>query len=371
VGSKPGHIADDTKLNKAIASSALTFSTGTNGNSGNENENTSVANKISDPSSNSASIGNSNTNSVNQNVPETNKALPLLSEAQKEETRNEIQKLVFESTSNLSYSYGLIPGAGGGGYNNRSWQKSFHLKSTEVTVREYTLFLNDLIVKGKKDEYEKAKPKVEEVFGSNMSKEDKKFFENYFTSATYKNYPMVFITPEAAMLYCNWLQELIIENTQGKFQQIEVRLPYETEWERAATGGKKNAEYGTEKGKLPRRKLPDVNYKESQKNRFNFLNSDADEVEGTDEKKNEKENEALNYFTCNVRKYDPNGYGLYNMSGNVSEMVVDKKGRVMTKGGNWNSAKEFLKIKDPDFIEFPMGAEASPYIGFRPVINFK
>ena len=223
---------------------------------------------------------------------------------------------------------------------------------------------------GKVAEYEKAKPKLEEVFGTNMSEEDRKFFTSYFTSPHYKNYPMVFVTPEAATMYCAWLQGLIAANSNGKFQNVEVRLPYESEWERAATGGNSKAEVGTKNGKIKNgifhNKPVEANYKETQRSSFTFLNNN-DEL--TSEGKTNKE--KTNYFTCNVHAYSPNAYGLFNMAGNVSEMVIDKKGKVMTKGGNWNSSIEYLKIKDPDFVEFPMGAEASPYIGFRPVINLK
>ena len=75
------------------------------------------------------------------------------------------------------------------------------------------------------------------------------------------------------------------------------------------------------------------------------------------------------FYTVRADAYWPNDFGLYNMAGNVSEMVVDRKGHFSVKGGNWNSSSEFLRIRDNDFTEFPLGIIPCPFIGFRPVIN--
>lgn len=65
--------------------------------------------------------------------------------------------------------------------------------------------------------------------------------------------------------------------------------------------------------------------------------------------------------TAPVESYFPNGYGLYNMAGNVSEMLAEK-GR--TKGGNWNSPGYYLRIDAPDEFGGQL-MEPSPYVGFR------
>lgn len=88
----------------------------------------------------------------------------------------------------------------------------------------------------------------------------------------YSKHPVVGITWYGALAYAKWV---------GK------RLPKEAEWEIAATGGIENAEYPT-----------GINIDHTQ---ANFFNSD----------------------TTAVMSYPPNGYGLYDMVGNVYEWCED------------------------------------------------
>lgn len=76
-----------------------------------------------------------------------------------------------------------------------------------------------------------------------------------------------------------------------------------------------------------------------------------------------------------------NGYGLYNMSGNVAEMVtiipdniccdtVNKKPVTKTPGtagGGWMNSAEEIKILAPD--NHPVETNPHPNIGFRPVMT--
>ena len=65
-------------------------------------------------------------------------------------------------------------------------------------------------------------------------------------------------------------------------------------------------------------------------------------------------------ITAPVKSYFPNGYGLYNMSGNVAEMLIEKP---RTNGRSWNSGGIDVKIDAEDEYEGFEGG--SPYIGFR------
>ena len=102
-----------------------------------------------------------------------------------------------------------------------------------------------------------------------------------------ENHPVVQIAYEDALAYCNWA---------GR------RLPTESEWEYAANGGKTGTTF-----------FWGDNIKELSKS----ANSWEGEFPVTNTKVDGFENRAP------VKSYQPNGYGLYDMAGNVWEWTAD------------------------------------------------
>jgi len=146
--------------------------------------------------------------------------------------------------------------------------------------------------------------------------------------------PVVNVTKEGAKAYCIWLSE--IWNQKQSTYTVKFRLPTSAEWQYAARGGKTNANYpwgGTEI--------------------TNKKGCHLARVSGSSE----------NDGPVAVGTYSPNGFGLYNTSGNVSEWVSNSD---EAYGGNWGSSSENATLSS----SYNPG-KSSYQVGFRPVMTFK
>ena len=137
------------------------------------------------------------------------------------------------------------------------------------------------------------------------------------------NHPVVHVSYEDAMAYCNWA---------GR------RLPTEAEWEFAARGGKRDKIYfwGDLTDKLS-------SYVNSWEGEFPVDNTQADGFEKS----------------APVKTYPPNGYGLYEISGNVWEWTSD-----------WYSSQYYQYCKENSITNNPKGPKeafnpSNPYVDER------
>lgn len=244
--------------------------------------------------------------------------------------------------------------------------QAFYIGTLEVTNFEYRTFLFDLLIQDRKDEFLKAKPdqsmwtkayKNEEKPSSNMGKA---LEEHYFSHPAYNEYPVVNISREGAELYCKWLSEearkSIGDEKGSKFN--DVRLPLRAEWAKAASNDGKMQPYpwGGPYTR-DRRGLLQANYSRT-------------EEEIRKEDPNHYPPYANLDVTAPAKSYWPNERGIYNLSGNVAEMVYEtlEKSEPGTAGGSWKNSAEEIKIYSPD--TFKGITDPKPTIGFRVVSTY-
>jgi len=195
-------------------------------------------------------------------------------------------------------------------------------------------------------------------------------FDRYFWHPAYGEYPVVGVSWTQAKAFCHWRTALKLSATSPELRvfETEYRLPTEAEWEYAARGGREQAIYPW--GSPYSRNSKGCFLANFKPLRGNYW--------------------ADGYiYTGRADSYWKNDFGLYCMSGNVSEWTAStfnpltdvvvgeinpdyqsntNKGdspavkRKVIKGGSWKDIAAFLEVGARDY-EYQDSARC--YIGFR------
>lgn len=272
--------------------------------------------------------------------------MPILTDEEKEANEKSKREIIKRLEKLDKKYYAFIPSGKVKVNNTNVSINAFYMSRMEITNLEYRTFLFDLVIQNRKDDFLKAKPVQSnwtEMFGeTNQSMENQ-----YFTHESYNDYPVVNISREGAEMYCKWLTQEI--NTylkaKNKTPLNPIRLPLRSEWMHAAG---ENPIYPWKGDKTVNSEgCYLANYKPSEDN----YHDDG------------------GFFTVKVNSYLPNEFGIYNLSGNVAEMVYEssKKTEFGTAGGGWLSSEDELKINGVDM--YKNYSDAHPNIGFRIVFS--
>ena len=233
--------------------------------------------------------------------------------------------------------------------------QSFLIQNTEISNLEYRTFLFDLLIQDRKDEFLKARPDQNQ-WSLLPGGQNNKMKDHYFSHPAYDHFPVVNISREGAEMYCKWLtQELFkVVDEKKKNQFNDIRLPVREEWVMAASIEGKKGPYPWD-GEFTRNS--DGLYLANYKRKPIASDSIATAI--------------YRDITAPVESYWPNDFGLYNMSGNVAEMVYDdiKTKSAGTAGGGWMNNEEEIKILGPD--PYAGVTNAHPGIGFRVVMTIR
>lgn len=192
----------------------------------------------------------------------------------------------------------------------------------------------------------------------------------YFWHPGFDDYPVVGVTWKQARAFCNWRTKIQNDYLTDRDEPtlMAYRLPTEAEWEYAARGGKMLSMYPW--GSYYTRDQEGVFLANFKPLRGNYV-------------------EDGGIATMKVGSYEANGYGLYDMAGNVAEWTRDAYDessymylndlnpeydynakpddppvlkRKVVRGGSWKDIAYFLQVSTRSF-EYQDTTKS--YIGFR------
>lgn len=198
--------------------------------------------------------------------------------------------------------------------------------------------------------------------------------KRYFAHPSFDNYPVVGISWKQAIAFCSWRSHYLNSFLERKKKAVEsdFRLPTEAEWEYAARGGRTQSMFPWGNYYLRNKKgCLLANFKPG---RGNYA-------------------EDGGFYTVRADAYWPNDWGLYNMSGNVSEWTSSlyyeggynfqhdmnpdirwnakdsdppRMKRKVVRGGSWKDVGYYLQTGTRNY-EYQDTSKS--YIGFRCVID--
>lgn len=235
--------------------------------------------------------------------------------------------------------------------------QSFIMLKQEVSNFEYQLFLKDLRKRGELDKLKIAQ--MDSTRWGQYGKYFTKFGDKYQNHPAFRDYPVVNISYEGAKLYCEWLTEIWAKKS-SESEKLIFRLPEQAEFVKAANGRSIHKEYTWGTNRL---------FNKNGQLLCNHLNLAGESIRRNIET---GELEVINSTVLNefnkfpgstivapVKSYWKNDFGIYNLNGNVAEMIA-QKGK--SAGGAWNCPG--YDVRNQSIMNY---SEPQPMIGFRPV----
>ena len=218
--------------------------------------------------------------------------------------------------------------------------RGFFLARTEVSNAEYRAFLDEV---RRNNGAEMLKGLVPD---GDATGPEQAIARAYYTDRAFDNHPVVNVSAEAARTYCAWLEEKLNAEARPGVS-YKVRLPDRASWVRAAQGGLGNSPFAWG-GPNVRNAQGCIlcNLKASTLQDRKVVYADGDDGAT---------------LTAPVDAYAANGYGLFNMNGNVAEWL---EGPGLAAGGSWASSVEEVRNESVMHVNGP-----SALVGFRPMLE--
>ena len=263
---------------------------------------------------------------------------------------------------------------------------NLYASEQELSNKEYWFFMEYLRTNGYDDLYNKFLQDLsryeDEITKSMMSRYhyspvNWKELESKAKKHNILSYPAMDFKYEAAKAYCEWMTVQYNANEKREFEKVLFRLPTKDEWIMSALGYKDFQSWNLEDNIIEAR----LRGPKSSAKQFDLSKNEIKYPWGIDfwERRNTIENEYECYlanvdigekitckagmkgdgfsFTSPVKTYFGNKMGLYDVIGNVAEMI-NEPGIAM--GGSWNHKPDNATITSSDKYE-----ESDSKVGMR------
>lgn len=210
----------------------------------------------------------------------------------------------------------------------------------EVCIKDYKFFL--------------ANKKLEEKDISNLIYDSTKWTSGtlsyshmehyYFNLKSFENHPIVAISYDAVLEFCNWLSEKYNSDSERKFKKVIFRLPTEKEFIKVAISD-------FEKNKIFYPWGYNSLIDSKNQNLCNFARLSQKDIDFDGKSFTYKSIIDFENDIETVNSYRPNKLGVFNIVGNASEMIQDKGyamgGDFLSTGYNVRVTSK-KKFKDKD-----------------------
>lgn len=230
-------------------------------------------------------------------------------------------------------------------------REHIYVSKYEVSNADYRAFL--AAAESDPQQYKAALPDTSVWQGTEHSASPMTAF--YFRHPSFDNYPMVGVSFENALAYCQWLTVIYNKEENRKFSKVIFRLPTKEEWTLAANGGDEKKQYPWGTGFIRNsRSMSLCNYNENGELIFDSATKKYIIAPIAP-------NGIRIKITSPVKSFYPSSFGMYNMSGNVAEMIAEKG---TAKGGSYDDPAWNVTIASEKKY-----TKATADIGFRVVME--
>jgi sulfatase modifying factor 1 len=258
---------------------------------------------------------------------------------------------------------------------------SFFMCKNELSNFEYMEFINYLVEIGDTNKIKDMMPDT--TVWRDRYAHNEVYVDYYLRHPAYYEYPVIGLSFRKALAYAEWRTKFYNLNTERQFKKVIFRLPTEKEWHHAAQGGSYDRIFPWEhvgafdeegkhlgnfryadQGSIYRDSLLSINYRGDTVRKLYYVQGSKGYSPMSIANNKGRLNDN-HYILSPKSTFEENGYGLFNMAGNVEEMVfaedcdresffynftkepcdsVPEYRSGITRGGSWKDPGAYARV---------------------------